>query len=204
MKTNVAEIKKKIDDIDVDKIDFIDEPKGKNFVGDSYLYFKPEFRCFKTTGIKSVLSWKSIGLSNEKLKSIQDDNFPELLYGKEKAYFNFRNDVLAQEKITYTHDHIVNLYISYSIPYITYKSNPDTIGQCLFGAADYNNKKWSGYSAAFGKQHYLHKDSDKNANNLIILGADLSDSSDEETKRNNVLILGKGPVQILSFKQKVS
>ena len=82
------------------------------------------------------MSWKSIGLSNEKLKSIQDDNFSELLYDKEKAYLNLRNDVLAQEKISYTHDHIVNLYIIYSIPYITYKSNPDTIGQCLFGATD--------------------------------------------------------------------
>ena len=82
------------------------------------------------------------------------------------------------------------------MPYITYKSGPDTIGQCLFGAKDYNNKKWSGYGVAFGKQHYLHKDSGKNANNLIILGADLSDSSDEETKKTNILILGKGSVQI--------
>ena len=113
LKTNVAEIKKKDDDIDVDKIDFIDEIQGKHFVEDSYLYFKPEYRYFRTTGIKSVLSWKSIGLSDEKLKSIQDDNFPELLYDKEKAYLNFRNDVLVQEKIAYTHHHIVNLYIIY-------------------------------------------------------------------------------------------
>ena len=160
------------------------------------LYFKPEYRYFKTTGIKSVLSWKSIGLSDEKLKSIEDDNFPELLYDKEKTYLNFRNDVLAQEKITYAHDHIVNLYIIYSIPYITYKSNSDTIGQCLFGATDYNNKKWPGYGVAFGKQHYLHKDSGKHDNNLIILGAELSDSNDEETKKNNILILDKGSVQI--------
>ena len=26
------------------------------------------------------------------------------------------------------------------MPYITYKSAPDTIGQCFFGATDYNNK----------------------------------------------------------------
>ena len=57
------------------------------------------------------------------------------------------------------------------------------IGQCFFGATDYNNKKWSGYVVAFGKQHYLHKDSGKNANNLIILGTDLSDSNNEETKK---------------------
>ena len=68
----------------------------------------------------------------------------------------------------------------------------------MFGATDYNNKKWSGYGVAFAKQHYLHKDSGKNANNLIILGADLSDSNDEETKKNNILILVKGSVQIIN------
>ena len=195
LKTNVAKIKKKVNDIDVDKIDFIDELQGKNYIEDSYLYFKPEHRYFEITGIKSVLSWKSIGLSDEKLKSIRDYYFPELWYDKERTYLNFRKGALAQEKISYTHDH-VNLYIIYSMLYISYKSGPDTIGQYLFGATDYNKKKWSGYGAAFGKQHYLHKDSGKNANNLMILGAELSDSSDEETKKNNILILGKGSVHI--------
>ena len=32
LKTNVAEIKKKVDDTDVDKIDFIDELQGENFI----------------------------------------------------------------------------------------------------------------------------------------------------------------------------
>ena len=183
LKTNVAEIKKKVDGIDVDKIDFIDELQDKSYIEDSYLYFKPEYRYFEITGIKSVLSWKSVGLSDEKLKSIGGDYFPELWYDKERTYLKFRKDVLAQEKITYIYDHIVNLYIIYSMPYITYKSDSDTIGQCLFGATDYNKKKWSDYGVAFGKQHYLHKDSGKNANNLIILGTDLSDSNDEETKK---------------------
>ena len=82
LKTNVAEIKKKVDDINVDKIDFIDEVQEKNVVEDSYLYFKPEYKYFEITGIKSVLSWKSIVLSDEKLKSIGDD-YPELWYDKE-------------------------------------------------------------------------------------------------------------------------
>ena len=71
---------------------------------------------------------------------MQDDNFPKLGYDKERTHLNFRNNVLSQEKNTYTHDHIVNIYIIYSMPYITYKSAPDTIGQCFFGATDYNNK----------------------------------------------------------------
>ena len=56
LNTNVAEIKKRVDGIDVDKIDFIDELQGKNYIEDSYLYFKPEYRYFETTGRKSALS----------------------------------------------------------------------------------------------------------------------------------------------------
>ena len=47
LKTNVAEIKKKIDDIDVDKIDFFDEIQEKKFVEDSYLYFNQQYQYFK-------------------------------------------------------------------------------------------------------------------------------------------------------------
>ena len=38
LKTNVAEIKKKVDDIDIDKINGIDELQGKNYVENSLLY----------------------------------------------------------------------------------------------------------------------------------------------------------------------
>ena len=83
MKTNFPEIKKKVDDIDVAKINNIDELQGKNYIEDSYLYFKAEYIYFEITAIKSVLSWKSIGLSDEKLKSIGDDFSPELWFDKE-------------------------------------------------------------------------------------------------------------------------
>ena len=78
---------------------------------------------------------------------------------------------------------MVNLYIVYSIPDITYASGLDIIKHCLFGATAYNIKIWLGYGVAFGKQPYSHKDSGKNTKNLIILGANLSDSSDDETKK---------------------
>ena len=38
LKTNIAEIKKKVDGIDVAKINRIDELQGKNYIEDSYLY----------------------------------------------------------------------------------------------------------------------------------------------------------------------
>ena len=47
LKTNVAEIKKKVDDIDVDKIDLIDELQGKNLFEQNYLLFKSAYKYFK-------------------------------------------------------------------------------------------------------------------------------------------------------------
>ena len=47
LKTNVAEIKKKVDGIDVDKIDFIDELQGKNYIEDSYLHLNQKYKHFK-------------------------------------------------------------------------------------------------------------------------------------------------------------
>ena len=48
LKTNVAEIKKKVNDIDVDKIGFIDELQGKNYIEGSYLYLNQKYKYFKT------------------------------------------------------------------------------------------------------------------------------------------------------------
>ena len=90
LKVNVAEIKKKVDDIDVDKINFIDELQGKNYIEDSYFYFKPEYRYFEITGIKSVLSWKSVGISDEKLKSIGEIVFQN--YDMKLCLGGFSND----------------------------------------------------------------------------------------------------------------
>ena len=47
LKTNVAEIKKKVDDIDVDKIDLVDELQGKNLFEENYLLFKFAYKSFK-------------------------------------------------------------------------------------------------------------------------------------------------------------
>ena len=47
LKINVAEIKKKVDDIDIDKINGIDELQGKNYIQKSYLYLNQKYKYFK-------------------------------------------------------------------------------------------------------------------------------------------------------------
>ena len=47
LKTNVAEIKKKVDGIDVAMINSIDELRGKNYNEDSYLYLNQKYKYFE-------------------------------------------------------------------------------------------------------------------------------------------------------------
>ena len=69
LKTNVAEIKKKVDDIDVDKIDLIDELQGKILLEQNYLLFKSTYKYFKIVtdiNIDYAYYWESDGLINSK------------------------------------------------------------------------------------------------------------------------------------------
>ena len=59
LKTNGAEIKKTVDDIDIDKINGIDELQGKNYIEDSYLYLNQKYKYFKgvKTDTQKLLPW---------------------------------------------------------------------------------------------------------------------------------------------------
>ena len=136
LKTNVAEIKTRVDNIDAEKISIIDELQGKNFVEDSYLYFEPEYRYFEVTKTDGVLSWKSTGLSDEKIKSPKDDYS---VLREKKIYLLFSlYSVLGQEKVTYTHGSIANLYVVYQTGNVYYSpSSYDHINGFLFVAGNY-------------------------------------------------------------------
>ena len=101
LKTNIAEIKKKVDGIDVAKINSIDELQGKNYTEDNYLYRNQKYKYFEAdkTDTQKLLSWQSAGISNEKLTPIRDTNFPSLLFEKTKPYLKTSSfKFLAQGK----------------------------------------------------------------------------------------------------------
>ena len=58
LKTNVAEIKKKVDGIDVAKINCIYELQGKNYIEDSYLYLNQKHKYIEAdkTDTQKILS----------------------------------------------------------------------------------------------------------------------------------------------------
>ena len=78
LKTNVAEIKKKVDGIDAAKINSIDEHQGKNLFEQNYLLFKSAYKYFKiitesTKNIDYAYYWQSDGLMNSKISAIGTD-----------------------------------------------------------------------------------------------------------------------------------
>ena len=97
------------------------------------------YKYFKTTNSDYISSWISKGLSNESITPPSAaNNFltPSLNYLGTKIRVKFSGSCLKQDKITYTHGKIVNIYIVYEINKKdnTVVSDP-TLENCFFGAA---------------------------------------------------------------------
>ena len=207
LNTNLADLKIKVDRIDFDKINSTDALQGKNLVEQNYLVLEPEYRYLKITASASIFdtvtSWESKGLSDEKTfpQKISGTNLsPGFNYsnGESSAVFSLGKG-LKQDKIVYKHGSIVNIYVVYNL-----HSGAKIIAgidiYILFVAVTYAIKidkyKYSGYGIAFGSKTYSHKDSGKDARDLKIFGADLSNSSHTENKKNNILVLGKNSIKL--------
>ena len=83
-------------------------------------WFQAIRRYFKTVSANNdnILSWKSRVLSDESIKPpTKTNNFlnPSLDYVGTKARVKFNGDSLKQEKITFNHGKLVNIYIVYEI-----------------------------------------------------------------------------------------
>ena len=77
------------------------------------------------------------GLSGESIKAPTTSNKmlnPSLNYVGSKTRVKFNGDCLRQEKITFNHGKIVNIYIAYEIQKSVNISDYPTIENCLFGA----------------------------------------------------------------------
>ena len=105
----------------------------------NYLVFQPMYRYFKKIGNTNPISeWKSKRLSDESINPpITFDNSlaPALSYFSNKTKVKFDRSCVKQDKITFTHEKIVNIYIAYEINLWNYVDSSDpTLGNSLFGA----------------------------------------------------------------------
>ena len=98
--------------------------RGKSHFEDdgaqNWLVFQPIKRYFKTASAydSNILSWKSKGLSNESIKPLATSNKIlnlSLDYVGNKIRVKFGVDYLKQDKITFNHGKIVNIYLVYKI-----------------------------------------------------------------------------------------
>ena len=77
-------------------------------------------------------------------------------YHGTKARLQSRGSCLKQDKITFNHGKIVNIYIVYEIDKIYTKTHP-TLVKCLFGAvsitknADIDKNRYCGYGIGFDR-----------------------------------------------------
>ena len=98
--------------------------------------------------------------------------------------------MIKQDKITYTHGKIVNIYIVYEINKKdnTVISDP-TLENCLFGTftltknADIDKYGYSGYEIGFDRKGSFSFPAGGYGQNVIIFGADMSSSLHIDNKK---------------------
>ena len=158
-----------------------------------------------------VLSWKSKGLSTESITpSYAPNNFlsPSLNYLDSKIRLRFSGSCLKQDRITYTHGKIVNIYIVYEM---NKKDNPitsdPTLEICLFGTVtltknvNIDRYRYSGYGVGFDGKGSFSFSGGGYGQNVLILGVEISFSPHIDKKKKDTLVLGIGPTQGLEHTQ---
>ena len=138
-----------------------------------------------------ITSWKSKVLSNEKISfslRLINTQSPIPAYDNARMKVKFNGDFLKQDKVTYNHGPIGNIYVVYRLAPPT-KDSSVTLQNCLFGAvkltknADIDKCKYAGYGIGFDSRGSFSHPSGGYGRNVIIFGADLSSSSHANNKR---------------------
>ena len=101
----------------------------------NYLVFQPLKKYFKIVASTNYISlWQSKGLSDETIKppSTSDNSLnPKVSYYGTKTRLEFRESCLKQDKSTFNHGKIVNIYIVHELNKTYIKTNP-TLVNCSF------------------------------------------------------------------------
>ena len=161
----------------------------------------------KITGVGNgsyIYYWKSKGLSDKRINSIKTPNHsitPNLDYYGTKTRVEFNGSCLKQDKVTFNHGKVVNIYIVYEISKSINISDYPTLEDCLFGAvsltknAGFHKYGYSGYGVGFDRHGSFSFPGPGLGKNVIIFGVDMSSSTKIDNRKKDILILGKGPTQ---------
>ena len=137
-------------------------------------------------------------MSDERINTNTASNYsitPELSHYGTKARVEFNGSCLKQDKATYNHGTIVNIYIVHEISKNYNISSYPTLENCLFGAvsltkhADIDQHKCSGFGIGFDRKGEFSFGNGF-GRECIIFGADMSSSVHANNKTKNILVLG--------------
>ena len=144
-------------------------------------------------------SWISKGLSNEKISSATGFERPFIEYTNARMKLKLNESILRQKLLTSTAP-IANHYILYRLSPRTNSSNI-VLENCFFGKikmtknADTDRYKYQGYGIGFDLTGtFTHPDKGI-GKNVIILGADITNSKHANNKTKDVLVLVQGLIQ---------
>ena len=121
-------------------------------------------------------------------------------YANTKTRLEFRGSCLKQDKITFNHRKILNIYIVYEINRNFNNSSYATLENCLFGAVkltnhpDIDQYKYFGYGIGFDRKGFFSL-GNETGTNAVIFGIDISSSSHIDNRKKYISILRKGPTQ---------
>ena len=108
-----------------------------------------------------------------------------------------------QDKLTLNHGKVVNIYTVYEISKSINISNYSKLKNCLFGAvtltenADINKYICSGYRIGFDRIGSFSFHGTVLGKIVIMFGVDMSSSTKIDNRKEDILILDKGPTQRL-------
>ena len=129
-------------------------------------------------------------MSDEKLILLKRHSVtPNLSFYGTKPRVEFSGSCLKQDKVTFNHGKIVNMYIVYEISKNIDISDYPTLQNWLFGAisltknADIDKYKYSGYGIGFDRKGSFSFPGTGLGRNVIIFGVDMSSSTKFDNKK---------------------
>ena len=160
------------------------------------------YKYFEINSCK-ITSSVSKGFSNEKISfspRLINTQPPIPAYDNARIKVKLNGDFLKQDKATYNHGSIVNIYVVYRLTPTT-KDSGVTLQNCLFGAVkltknpDIDKYKYSGYGIRYDSRGSFSHPRGGYGRNVTIFGAALSSFSHANNKIRNILVLGKDFIQ---------
>ena len=184
-----------------DSIYFRGKSHFEEYGTQNYLVFQPRHRYFqRVAGVSYsnyIYFWKSKGLCDKNITAPTTSNYnlnPQLGYLGNKTRAERKGSCLKQDKITYTHGKIVNIYIVYGISKNYNISSYPTLKNCFFGAvsltktADIDKYKHSGYGIGFDRHGCFSRPSGGTGRNVIIFGVIMILSTKIDNRKKYILV----------------